>query len=259
MSLRALVLVASFLATAPALAAQREADQANLVFTIAGAVSGGANLWSISRQPVFLSSVADTFSLARRRKSGFGVFLAGIYYPGQHVGLAGEAFFLGGGQEDSCTHRFRSGDTTAAAVCTVINGSSRSNTAVILSAGPVFRINARKTITPYVRFNAGLQIGGRSAVEVAGRSGDRFIVVYDDAETRNVSASLAAAAGFTASLGKGYQLRWEVRDNYIGIDRITQATARDGQSPTRELKYHHVWSFVIGVDIVLERRRGRRY
>jgi len=260
MPARVLVICASLLAFAQPLAAQREADQATLVFTLAGAFSGSADLWAVQNQPVFRQQVADTFALGRKRSSGLGVLLAGIYFFKPNFGLAGEAFFLGGGFEDSCRHTFQTGSAEAVTLCNGINGSSKSGNSVMMSAGPVLRFNTRKTIKPYVRANVGLQIGGRSSVELSSRvTTDFFSVVYDDPDERNISLALAAAVGMTASLGPGYQLRWELRDNYVGFDRITGPTFRDGLSPARELAYKHVWSFVLGVDIVLERRRGRRY
>jgi len=259
MPARVLVVCASVLAFTPALAAQT-ADQATLVFTLAGTYSGAADLWAVEGQPVFRSQVADTFTFGRKRSSGLGVFMAGIYFFKPNFGIAGEAFFLGGGFEDSCRHTFASGSAEAVTLCNGINGSSKSSTSVMLSAGPVIRFNSRRVIKPYIRANAGVLIGGRSSVELAGRVTSNFFnVVYEDPNSRNLSIALAGAVGMTANMGPGYQLRWELRDNYIGYDAITGPTTRDGLSPDRELKYKHVWSFVLGVDIVLERRRGRRY
>ena len=263
MLVRVLIVCVSLLALAPPVAAQAEADQATLVFTLAGTFSGSGDLWKVGSQPVFLGQAADSFSLGRNLKSGLGVFLAGIYFPKPHFGIAGEAFFIGRGNEDSCRHTFQTGNPDAATLCSGINGSSKSGTAVMVTVGPVLRFNTRKTIKPYIRLNAGLLIGGRSSVELIGRAqpaGD-FIVVYDDPDPRNISGALAGAVGFTANLGGGYQLRWEFRDNYIGFDRVTGPTSGVGLNPTpdHELMYQHVWSFVLGVDIVLERRRGRRY
>ena len=260
MPARVLIVCVSLLALAQPLAAQREADQATLVFTLAGTFSGSADLWTVQKQPVFFGQAADTFALARKRSSGLGIFLAGIYFPKPNFGVAGEAFFLGGSFEDSCRHTYQAGSSNAVTLCNSLRSSSKSATSVVLSAGPVFRFNTRKTIKPYLRANVGLQIGGRSSVEMAGRvTPTLFNVVYEDLDARNLSIALAAAVGMTANIAPGYQLRWELRDNYVGMDRITGPTSRDGLSPDRELDFKHIWSFVLGVDIVLERRRGRRY
>jgi hypothetical protein len=262
MSVRVLVICASLLALAPPIAAQQEADQATLVFTFAGAFSGSADLWSVQDQPVFLGgTLPDGFALGRKRSSGLGVLVAGIYFPRPSLGISGEAFFIGGGLEDSCRITFQDPSSVGSAtLCNDIDGNSNSATTVMLSAGPVLRFNTRKTIKPYIRLNAGIIIGGRSTLEMSGMvSPTLFTIVYDDPDRRSISGALAAAIGMTANLGSGYQLRWEFRDNYVGLDQITGPTRRDGVAPDHELKYRHLWSFVLGVDIILERRRGRRY
>ncbi len=262
MPVRVLIVCASLLVLAPPVAAQREADQATLVFALAGAFSGSADVWSVQDQPVFLGdALPDRFDLGRRRTSGLGFFVAGVYFPRPSLGISGEAFFIGGGLEDSCRLTFQAPESMGSAtLCNDIDGSSSSATTVMVSAGPVLRFNTRKTIKPYIRLNAGIIIGGRSTIEMSGMvSPTFFTVMYDDPDRRDISGALAGAIGMTANLGSGYQLRWEFRDNYIGFDRITGPTRRDGVAPDRELKYRHVWSFVLGVDIVLERRRGRRY
>jgi hypothetical protein len=261
MPVRVLIACACLLVLAPPVAAQREADQATLVFSFAGTFSGAGDLWEVGNQPVFLGQAADTLALGRKLNSGLGLFVAGIYFPKPHFGIAGEAFFLGRGTEDSCRHTFLTGNADAATLCSSINGNSNSGTAVMVTVGPVLRFNTRKTIKPYIRLGGGLLLGGRSTVELTSRVGSAgdFFVVYDDPDPRNISGAIVGAVGFTANLGGGYQIRWEFRDNYIGFDRVNGATVRDGRAPETSLDYQHVWSFVLGIDIILERRRGRRY
>jgi hypothetical protein len=50
-----------------------------------------------------------------------------------------------------------------------------------------------------------------------------------------------------------------VRDSYLRLPGITGATARQGLTPRTALRGHHFLSFSVGLDIVLERKRGRRY
>ena len=69
----------------------------------------------------------------------------------------------------------------------------------------------------------------------------------------------ALGVGTTIAAGKGYQLRWEVRDNIVGIQRVTSATSGPGQVPPHETAYKHIFSLNVGFDVILERQRGRRY
>jgi hypothetical protein len=60
-------------------------------------------------------------------------------------------------------------------------------------------------------------------------------------------------------VAKGYQLRWEVRDNIVGVHRVTAPTVQARTIPPHEVTYKHLFSLSIGFDVVLERRPGRRY
>ncbi|HET6836578.1 MAG TPA: hypothetical protein VFH24_00980, partial [Gemmatimonadales bacterium] len=66
-------------------------------------------------------------------------------------------------------------------------------------------------------------------------------------------------AGITAVIARGYQLRWEVRDNIVGVQQVTEASPVARVVPPHELTFKHLFSMTIGFDVVLERRRGRRY
>jgi len=70
---------------------------------------------------------------------------------------------------------------------------------------------------------------------------------------------LALGVGFTAAVAKGYNLRWEVRDNITGVQRVTGTIPVAGFVPPHSRVFKHLFSMTVGFDVVLERRRGRRY
>lgn len=239
---------------------QGTGDQARLIFTVSGGVVAGRDLWSVGPQAVhFFPTPADSFELGRRIRSNIAVGFGGTYFPGEQLGLAVEGFLVGLGFEDSCRQVFSSGHAEAAAACQSIQGATKSATAVTLSAGPMFRINSRKLLSPYARLNLGLIFSNQSSIRTIGETPTRTVVVYDDDHETRVSPSLALGAGFTAAVAKGYMLRWEVRDNIAGVQRVTGTTPQAGVIPPHELEYKHLFSMTIGFDVVLERRKGRRY
>jgi hypothetical protein len=264
MHVRELACVALFLATGATPAfAQRTGDQARLIFTILAGYVGGKDLWSVGAQPVQLTTQADTFALQRRIRSHIAVGFRGTYFPGENLGLAVEGFLVGLGFEDGCRHAFSSGSTDASNTCQSIQGDTKAATAVVLSAGPVFRVNSRKLLSPYAMANLGLAISTQSSLRTIGQfpssAGNVSVIIYDDDHDSRIAPALGLGAGFTAALGKGYQLRWEVRDNIVGVQRVTGSTTQMGLVPPHELEYKHLFSMTIGFDVVLERRRGRRY
>jgi hypothetical protein len=258
-----LVALASF---AGPLSAQRTADQARLSLGLSAGATTGTEVWSITGQPIFTSSIAvDTVNLSRRTRGALAVVFHGTYFPGEHWGFTGEAMLLGLGHEDHCEISFSSGASRGAEICNSINGEDSPGSAVSLSVGALYRIMSRRIISPYARVSAGLVISQHSTVQLDGFFSDstaeevRF-TIYDDPSGAKATPVLALGAGFTAALGRGYQLRWEVRDNIVGLQEVTAPTFGTPQlEPSHERKFRHVWSVTFGFDVVLERRRGRRY
>jgi hypothetical protein len=266
MPARALACVGLLVVTVAAVTpiwAQRTGDQARLVFTVAAGYVGGADLWMVDRQPVADFNPADTLALTRQIRSNIGVSVGGAYFPGDNLGFSGEAFLLGLGFEDSCRQVVSSGDPRIADVCASLLGREKAATSVALSAGTILRFNSRKLLSPYARLNVGLLFSSQSPLQTVGQYSDPNglvdVIIYSDDKDTRVSGAFALAGGITAAAGKGYQLRWEVRDNIVGVQRITGPTARSGLVPPHDLEYKHIFSFTFGFEIVLERRRGRRY
>ena len=98
-------------AAAPlSLSAQGTKDQARLVFTVSAGAVVGKDLWFIPKQAVPFAIQADTVSLDRRIRSNLAIGFGGIYFPGEHLGLAVDGMLLGLGLEDNCRMVFSSGE-----------------------------------------------------------------------------------------------------------------------------------------------------
>ena len=246
----------------PAVAlAQATGDEARLVLGISIGAIGGSHLWSADPQPVQLINPADTFALTRRIRSNLVVAFGGTYFPNRSLGLAVEGLLLGLGFEDECRQVFSSGSGDVAAVCRSIQGREKAATAVALSVGPVLRFNSRKLISPYVRTNLGFVLSNQSAIRTEGEflPGPSTVFVYADDKNTRIEPSLALGAGFTAAITKGYHLRWEIRDNIVGIQQVTGTIPLAGFIPPHKRVFKHLFSMAVGFDVILERRKGRRY
>ena len=246
------------------IAAQATGDQSRLVFTVSAGYVGGSRLWSSSSQAVQFINPPDTLALERRIRSTLGAGVGGAYFPGENVGFLVDAFLIGLGFEDSCRQVFSSGAADIAEVCQSIQGKEKAGTAVILSGGTVFRFNSRKAISPYARVSAGLVFSNQSSLRTVGQfvnnSGQIVdLFIYSDDHDSRVDPSLALGMGFTAAVASGYNLRWEVRDNIVGIQHVTGTIPTTGFLPPHQRVFKHLFSMTIGFDVVLERRRGRRY
>ena len=257
----ALVLAGACLAAQASVgAAQATGDRARLVFTVSGALVAGTGLWAVGRQTIGAGLAADTLALERSFRTNFGVGFSGIYFPGNNLGFTADAFLLALGFDDSCRPARPIVNPRNGEVCDYIDRNDRPGSSATLDAGVVYRIATREMISPFARATVGLLISNQSHLALDGiSSGGEGVAIYQDDRGTRVTPGVALGVGTTVALGKAYQLRWEIRDNIVRADRITAPTEFNGAVPPHEGVWKHFFSLLVGLDVVLERQRGRRY
>ena len=252
------VLCAAFIPAASA-AAQTE-SQSNLVLTIlAGAVTGH-HLWTIEKQPLAVVGQPgqfDTLRLARQIGSSIVVGASATYFFSPHAGVHAEISYLGLPVDDDCKVIFDA-DTTNLThqVCDDIRTKSGGAGAVSIFTGVTVRAAPQRSLSPYLRANVGIVATTRSTVEVFGGPPPPRLVILDPSPQR-VAPLFGVAVGFTRPAG-GYQFRLELRDVLTSIERVTGPANTAGIAPTASRYYHHI-ALTLGLDVVLEKKRGRRY
>lgn len=268
MRLFASVLFALSLA-APAAAAQT-GSQPSLVLTIFAGAATGNSLWSIPRQPFCVlagtscSSLIDTLRLTRDVGSSLLAGAGATYYQSPHLGFTLEVFYLGVPLDDGCTGLFFNADAERRneQLCDYISGSAPSSSSIAFFGGVVLRAAPTRAISPYVRFGAGLLSYSTGTVEMAGIyvSGNaiesRAVII--DEKPKKGAITGQAAAGFTFRLSPGYQFRFELRDVLSPMEHVTSAADNLGRVSTVTRAHHRV-ALTLGLDIILEKKRGRRY
>ncbi|HXY19452.1 MAG TPA: hypothetical protein VEH83_05595 [Gemmatimonadales bacterium] len=273
--------VALALAAAPARPAPAQTpDQPILIFSISAGLTTGGDLWTIPRQLAFASNngvqnLFDSVSLGRRLRPGLLAALSATYFRSPHLGYTLEAGFFGLETQSSC-------DALAPFVpvqtpspnqqaCDFLHGQDLRGDAVGLLAGLTYRFATGGT-QPFVRAEAGGAILGSSFVEMTGPAlqpdGSETIVYFlSDQNHKELTWMVSLGAGLMLPLAPGYQLRMEARDIILPLPRPlgpatdTGAVAAGSELPQPPigLKVTHVPSFSVGLDVVLERRRGHRY
>jgi hypothetical protein len=225
------------------------------------------DLWRVDRQPVADAPLpSDTFAIGRRIRPTVTFGFSGIYFPGEHLGYVGEAYLIGLGFEDSCALVYASGSTRNQQACANLDQAEKAATAVALNGGLVYRVASRSIISPYIRVAAGLLFTTQSSIRTIGEfpslsnPGELAdAVIYPDNGDSRISPTGVLALGFTTAMGKGYQFRWELRDNIAPVRAVTGPTTVDGIFPPVATRMKHLISLNVGFDVVLERRRGHRY
>ena len=249
------------------LAAQRRRDRPTLIFTVSGAYIDGVGLWSIGDQPVTdrsggASGPTDHFVLSRSTKRTLGAAFSGTYFKGRHLGITAEGSLLGLGYDDSCRLQPPVASSLNLARCNSLNELDRSAAAVAVSAGLLYRIAPEEYISPFARASVGVLVNNQSPLLLVARPGSQAadLTIYDDEQKgTRLRPAFALGVGTSIAVGKAYHLRWEIRDNILGIQRVTGPTADSGEVPPHETAYKHLFSIMVGLDVVLERRPGRRY
>lgn len=269
-------LAALVVGTASVLPAQTPA-QPQLVLTILGGVMTSRHLWTLNDQPFYAqtllgpnTSKVDTLDLSRRIVPSFAVGLMATYFRGPHLGLQAEVSFLGMTMESHCRLRQAQppepGDLNPE-LCSSLQGRATTASAVNLSIGVIGRLAPRGRISPYGRLHAGIVARTRGTIEMIGYYYDPNLAsaqgapVLADDHPNKTGVGLTAAVGMTLALGPGYQFRLEGRDHFTRLDRVTgPADPTTGTlMPPHGGAFFHNFVFVAGLDIVLERKRGRRY
>jgi hypothetical protein len=259
----ALAMLAS---TAAARAASQQGPEPSLALTLLAGAVDGANLWTIDRQPfcpVFsggtCASPPDTLRLARTMSSSIVIGASMAYFAGPRFGIHAEVAYVGLPLRDACAVLNASPTQPSSELCADIQGASQATGAVAFSASVLLRMTSRRSLSPFVRGGFGLIVYNHSTIEMFGadRTGAVYQVLRDDTP-RRIAQSFMIGAGTTLALGPGYQFRLEARDVIARFERVTGPADALVQPPTGTRFSHHV-GLTMGLDIVLERKRGRRY
>jgi hypothetical protein len=264
------------LASPPRSVTAQTQGQTNLVLTLFGGAVAGHSLWSIDRQPLcVLATVSpgvyrctgqyDTMRVSRDIGASLTLGISGTYFKNPHLGFQGEFYFLGMPFEDRCRNVApynADADRKNEQVCNDISGASLSTSAIAVFGGVIVRASPTRWLSPYVRVGAGLAVYSGGTVSLSGRfaQGSSYYsnTVISDSSPKGSSLSAQLGVGATAAISPGYQLRIEVRDAVVPLQRVTGPANDLAQAPTASKIYHH-FALTLGLDIVLEKKRGRRY
>jgi hypothetical protein len=247
--------------------AAQPSSRPSIVLTIlAGAVTGH-DLWAIPKQPRVVQGTANYDTLAMSRAIGSSLILgaSGTYFLTQNVGVHAELSYLGLPLDSSCRllpPKQADFEDKNQQICDNFHAEAGAGGAIAVFAGVTLRAASQRSFSPYLRGNVGLVSISRSTVEVIGAyvdgAGPQERQIVGDPSPRRRSLMLGLAAGFTTPLSPGYQVRVEFRDIITTLDRLTAPANDLAVAPIGSRTYHHL-GLAIGLDIVLEKSRGRRY
>ena len=245
---------------------QGRADQARLMFSLGmGWATGGGTLWSVGRQPLAVQlNEIDTLSVSRAFRNNLNVVFSGTYFPGNNLGFTLEAQLLGTGTVDGCAIRQTQGAAFTQEACSSISGDERSSSSTALAVGVMYRVASHNVIHPYLRAMGGMVIVQESFLKMKGTvtgttGGNADLILYDDNGGTSISPYIGLGGGIVIATGRGFQMRFELRDNWVNVPGVSGPTSRQGFIPPSDRVGVHRLTATMGFDILLERKRGRRY
>ncbi len=247
--------------SAPALA-QATGDEARLIFTFSGGWASGGDLWATS-QPVQTPAGISVWELQRDRSETWTVGLSGTYFKGENLGLGVDLLLVNLRYEDSCSVAAPNSPDDVVA-CETVNSANRSALSSEITGTALYRLNSRGSASPYIRANVGFIIANLNTVRMSAAYPDPDVEfvdlpIYTSSGSTNLSPVAGLGAGVTFPFAKAWHLRFEARGTVYPLDIVSQANTLSGQPAVTEKKWVTQLTLSLGLDLVLERSRGRRY
>lgn len=254
--------------TPDSIAQAQTRDQNNLMISVFAGVVNGPDFFQNIRQRVSLIDgsgrevAVDTMRIGRNSRPGFSLGMGFTYFKSRHFGFTGEFSFLSTKTDDACNIVFRSTLSASSSLnsnfCDSINRESDIAGNINVMVGLLLRGSPAGHAVPYARGMVGISDHGGSSTEVSGlyNGVDRPIIF--DPGNASIRPTFGGAIGLMIPAGVGYQIRLELRDQVFHRDVVLGPADALGIAPIGKEWAHHI-ALTFGVDIVLERQRGRRY
>jgi hypothetical protein len=241
----------------------------NLILTAYAGAANGHALWSTARQPVIHASqggslmARDTVALDRRVNAAIVAGASVSLFRTGRVGFSLDVAYRDFSFDDTCTPIFLQADDTTATnrrLCDNITASANGGSVISVTLGAIVRGATGGAVSPYVRGALAFANTTISTIAMAAPDalGGAPRVLVDDPQPRRTSFNPLIAIGLTTSLGVGYQLRIEARDEFARLERMDGSVNGVGIGPLAVEGFHH-FALVLGLDVVLEQKRVRRY
>jgi hypothetical protein len=240
-------------------------DEARLIIGISAGRIGAVGLYDIPSQPIESpTNGPSAFHLNREFRANITMSGHLTYFRGPHLGVSLEFTYLGLGTRDRCTVTQDGGDVELLRACAALDGKIRSPATSEIQGGFMLRPLSQSPLQPYVKAQGGLAFTPNSTTytvsEYPGINGEPLLTtVFPDDTTPSIRPSWTAAFGISTAPHTGYQFRVEVRESWMRLNEITGPTSYQGLAPPIKAVIKGFPSIVFGFDVVLAKRRGRRY
>lgn len=268
---RSLPAAALLLSLDAASGAAQTREEPNLVVAINFGLTTGQRLWTIDRQPLAAPQGAeDTVGISRRLRPGLTGIVSATLFRSARFGYTAEVGYYGLASEQRCQGPAAwapdSNDINQQG-CDRAHGRHVATSIAGLQAGVHYRVLETGRFQAFVRGTAGVGLIGNSFIQTSGA-----VVVspgcapepcelrlVDEANRRSITWLASVTGGLSMLIAPGYRLRMDIRDIITSVPVAAgPASSNAAQAPTGS-KTVHVPTFLLGLELVFERRHARRY
>lgn len=221
-------------------------------------------LWRIPKQPILVRGTEaapqyDTLALARSLEPSLTFGVAFTHFPTSHVGLAGRLAFLGLERVSRCSGVYYNGvQRDNESLCASIQRQRRNLGLVMLDLQGIARTMPRGPISPSLHAGVTVATYTGSTVYLEGMYPNGIRIVIDDPTPGSIAIGATLGLTLTPALGSGYQLALDLSDTWLGLPVVAGPANTGAHAPTTT-RYSRHTVFSLGLDLVLDGKRGRRY
>ena len=235
---------------APALAQTIDVARLDIGFSVG--ITDGGDLWDVPEQMMqsLFEPDPSIYRLQREVRAGHPIMIQATWFAGRHVGITGEIGPIGLSSLTHCTLVHDDGDATLARTCALLDNTVGLSSAAI-DAGVTWRPAVGTAVQPFCRVLAGFAAMPTSTVETHD--------VYPDYSWKSARLLFAVAVGATTPPSHGLQPRIEIRETWVVVPIVAGATPAQHTVPVTRTTAKGLPSVLLGLDLALRLRRGRRY
>jgi hypothetical protein len=245
------------------LAAQSGLEAGTSVRLFGGLALNQQLLWSIPKQPILVRGTEaapqyDTLALARSLEPGLTFGVAFSHFPTSHLGVAARLAYLGLERASRCSGVYYNGvQRENVGLCASIQGQHRTMGLVVLDLQGIARMLPRGAVSPSLHAGVTAATYTASTVYVEGVYPNGIRIVIDDPTPGSIV--MGATLGLTLTTGgRGYQIAFDLSDTWLGFPVVAGPANSAAHAPTTTHYTRHT-VFSLGLEFVLDGKRGRRY
>jgi hypothetical protein len=244
------------------LAAQTGLEVRTSVRLFSGTALNQPLLWSIPEQPILVAGTQaqyDTLALARSLEPGLTFGVAFTHFPTSHLGMAARLAYLGLERASACSGVYYNGvQRDNEGLCASIQGQRRTLGLMVLDLQGIARMMPRGAVSPSLHAGVTAATYTASTVYLEGVYPNGIRIVIDDPTPGSIATGATVGLTLTTALGSGYQLAFDLSDTWLGFPVVAGPANSTAHAPTTTRYTRHT-VFTLGLDFVLDGKRGRRY